>query len=218
MAQYLRSTFGYGIGEPATGVTEETLAAAAAAAGDAALLEGQKQLEAKASTGRAPALDGEKEIEGKSASPTARYLGDLSPASDKETVARWSGSEAAAAAAEAAAGAVMDAAGVAAGVAADVAAAATAATYNVAAPFGQAEEEDEGWQVTGSTKKGKTDAGEFGKGKLTVKPRSLDPLKASDMIIDPVSSNSLRVGISDRLLHLLRSKAQNMRFVPTRTV
>lgn len=210
MAQYLRSALGYGgsgLMDTAIGVTNETLATAAAAAGDAAVLEGQKQLEGEArSAVNATMLEGEKQADGKSIGPTASYLDDLSPQSEEETGAGWSGADAAAAAAGAAAGAAMDAAGVAAGVAADVAAAATAATFKVASPFGQTEEDEEGWQVSGSRKKGKDkDDGEFGEGNLGVRPRKVDPRKAYDMVIDPVSTNSLRVSVSDRVLFVVRT-------------
>lgn len=64
MREALRSAFGYGLVAPTAGVPAETLEAATAAAGSAAVAEGTKQL-----------------LEGKSSSsPTARYLDDLSPA------------------------------------------------------------------------------------------------------------------------------------------
>lgn len=197
MAQYLRSALGYG-GSGLMEETNETLAA-----GDTAVLEVQKQVEGEAGSAmNATIIEGEKLTDVKSIGPTASYLDDLSPLSEEEMGAGWSGADAAAAAAGAAAGAAMDAAGVAAGVAADVAAAATAATLKVASPFGQAEvEEEEGWQVSGGRKKGKDkDDGEFGEGNLGVRPRKLDSRKAYDMVIDPVSTKSLRVGASDRVL------------------
>lgn len=197
MAQYLRSALGYG-GSGLMEVTNETLAA-----GDTDVLEVQEKVEGEGgSAGNATINEGDKQTDVKSIGPTASYLDDLSPQSEEETGAGWSGADAAAAAAGAAAGAAMDAAGVAAGVAADVAAAATAATLKVASPFGQTEaEEEEGWQVSGGRKKGKDkDDGEFGEGNLGVRPRKLDPRKAYDMVIDPVSTNSLRVGAIDRVL------------------
>lgn len=159
MRDALRSAFGY---TSTPGGTEElpaeTLAAAAAAAGDAAVQEGSK-----------------------------RYL--------DERDGRWLGAEAAAAAAGAAAGAAMGAAGVAAGVAADVAAAATAATFKVAAPFGRREDSaEDAWRAGGSwAGMMNKDDQEFGRGDLGVRPRKLDPVKAMDVVVNPVASSSLKV-------------------------
>lgn len=191
MREALRSTFGYG---GLVDVPPETLAAATAAAGDAAVEEGNRALLSS-------------NADGKIINPTQQYLDYLSPPSEEdEENGRWLGAEAAADAAGAAAGAVMGAAGQAAGVAAEVAAAAVSGTIKVASPVlgaGPKKEEDEGdeggdrWQFAGGRswrRDRHRDDQEFGEGPLDVRPKRLDPEKAVDMELGPVSSKTLKVG------------------------
>ena len=177
MRETFRAAFGYDLGNAAAELSAET---ALAAANAAALAEGE---------GSAANL------ELQSTGPTARYLDELSPPSsepDEQDVLR-KGAEAAASAAGAAVGA---AAGAAAGVAAEMAAAATSASYKVGSPFGWQEDGQIGWQEGGGWRKNKKKGEEsFGEGSLGLRPRKIDPQKASEMVMDSVWSGNLKVGV-----------------------
>lgn len=51
------------------------------------------------------------------------------------------------------------------------------------------------WQISGNWKKDKKlkDDEDFGKGRLGVRPRKIDPLKAMEMDLDPFTSNHVKV-------------------------
>lgn len=206
MREALRSAFGYAGYEPGAEfagmpVSAETLAAATAAAGEAAVEEGSKHANSTIVTDEKGADLSTQYVVAVSP-PSKDFGGDVDTQEEYRGVG-WLGAEAAAAAAGAAAEAAMGAAGVAAGVAAEVAAIATAATMKVATPFGRKVDEDgsgkeernrkselvESW---GEWKSTSEEEEEFGKGKLGGRPKKIDARKAMNITLTSQPSLEVR--------------------------